>query len=149
VVNFTPVLSRIRERAKDEEITLLMRACMMRIASMIAARRGAGCLITGESLGQVASQTVEAIGYTNGYAEPPVLRPLIGMNKEEIVTEARRIGTFETSNLPFADCCVLFSPPHPLIHPLREKMRKTFSSLDIEETLCEAEEKAETIGFSG
>lgn len=149
VVNFTPVLSRIRERAKAEEITLLMRACMMRIADMIAARRGAGCLITGESLGQVASQTLEAIGYTGGYSDLPVLRPLIGMNKEEIVTEARRIGTFEVSNLPFADCCVLFSPPHPIIRPSGEKMRKTFASLDIEEFLREAEEKAETTGFGG
>jgi thiamine biosynthesis protein ThiI len=146
VVNFTPALARIRERAKDEEITLLMRACMMRIASLIAARRGAGCLITGESLGQVASQTVESIGYTGGYAELPVLRPLIGMNKEEIMSDARRIGTFETSNLPFADCCVLFSPPHPLIRPSGEKMRKTFNSLDIEDTLREAQEKSEMVG---
>ena len=149
VVNFTPALARIREKAKDEEITLLMRASMMRIASMIAARRGAGCLITGESLGQVASQTIEAIAYTGGYAESPVLRPLIGMNKEEIVTEARRIGTFETSNLPFADCCVLFSPLHPLIRPTADKMRKSFAFLEIEGILQEAEEKAETIAFPG
>lgn len=116
---------------------------------MIAARRGAGCLITGESLGQVASQTIEAIAYTGGYAESPVLRPLIGMNKEEIVTEARRIGTFETSNLPFADCCVLFSPLHPLIRPTADKMRKSFAFLEIEGILQEAEEKAETIAFPG
>lgn len=143
VVNFTPVLSRIRERANDEEITLLMRACMMRIANGLASRRGAGCLITGESLGQVASQTLESIHFTGSYSELPVFRPLIGMDKEEIVREARRIGTFETSNLPYADCCVLFSPTHPLIHPVREKMRGIFDSLGIEGLLQEAIEKAE------
>jgi thiamine biosynthesis protein ThiI len=143
VVDFTPALTRIRQRAKDEEITLLMRAGMMKIAGFIAAGRGAGCLITGESLGQVASQTLESISYTGSYAEIPVLRPLIGMNKEEIVTEARSIGTFETSNLPYADCCVLFAPPHPIIRPSVEKMRKTFAGLDIEDILREAGERAE------
>ncbi len=143
VVDFTPALARIRERAKAEEVTLLMRACMMRVSSSIAARRGAGCLITGESLGQVASQTLEAIGYTGGYSSLPVLRPCIGMNKEEIVAHAERIGTFETSNLPFADCCVLFSPAHPLIRPSAEKMGKTFLGLDIDSILEEAAAKAE------
>ncbi len=147
VVNFTPILARIRERAKNEEITLLMRACMMRIACMLASRRGAGCLVTGESLGQVASQTIESIHFTGGFADIPVFRPLIGMNKEEIITEAKRIETFETSSLPYADCCVLFSPPHPLIHPSVEKMTKTFASLQIEEILEDALEKTETVGF--
>jgi thiamine biosynthesis protein ThiI len=138
VVNFTPLLSRIRERAHEEEITLLMRACMMRISSLLARRRGAGCLITGESLGQVASQTIESIRYTGLYSDHPVFRPCIGMDKEEIVTAARRIGTFDTSNLPYADCCVLFSPTHPLIHPSVEKMAKTFASLEVERMLQEA-----------
>jgi thiamine biosynthesis protein ThiI len=145
VVNFTPVLTVIRQKAHDEEITLLMRAGMMRIASGLAARRGAGCLITGESLGQVASQTMESIRFTGGHADIPVFRPLIGLNKEEIIREARRIGTFDTSNLPFADCCILFSPVHPLIHPSQEKMMKAYSELGIEGVLQEALEKAEMV----
>jgi thiamine biosynthesis protein ThiI len=145
VVNFTPVLSRIREKARDEEITLLMRACMMRIANGLASRRGAGCLITGESLGQVASQTMESLHFTGGYSELPVFRPLIGLDKEEIIREARRIGTFETSNLPYADCCVLFSPTHPLIHPRLEAMRSAYDSLSIEELLQDAVENAERV----
>ena len=79
--------------------------------------------MTGESLGQVASQTVESMHFTGSLSELPVFRPLIGMNKEEIIAIARKIETFETSNLPYADCCVLFSPAHPLIHPEVSKMR--------------------------
>jgi thiamine biosynthesis protein ThiI len=147
VVNFTPVLARIREKAREEETTLLMRACMMSIASRLAARRGAGCIITGESLGQVASQTIESIAYTGSYADRPVFRPLIGMDKEEIVTHARRIGTFETSNLPYADCCVLFSPVHPLIHPSLERMEKTYAWLRLEDVLQEALQSVESASW--
>jgi tRNA uracil 4-sulfurtransferase len=138
VVNFTPALARIREKAKEEEVTLLMRACMMRISTLLARETGAGCLVTGESLGQVASQTLESIAFTGSYTELPVFRPLIGMNKEEIVTEARRIGTFETSNLPYADCCVLFSPTHPLIHPSTLKMQASFEALGVDALLRDA-----------
>jgi thiamine biosynthesis protein ThiI len=145
VVNFTPALARIRERAREEETTLLMRACMMRIASLLADCIGAGCLVTGESLGQVASQTMESIQFTGGFSELPVFRPLIGMNKEEIIRQARLIGTFDTSNLPYADCCVLFSPAHPLIHPAVDKMRASYAGLEIEDVLREAFEKREII----
>jgi thiamine biosynthesis protein ThiI len=145
VVNFTPVLARIRERAREEETTLLMRACMMRIASLLARSIGAGCLVTEESLGQVASQTIESIQFTGGFSELPVFRPLIGLNKEEIIAEARRIGTFETSSLPYADCCVLFSPAHPLIHPSLEKMQAAYGGLEIEETLRDVFEKREVL----
>jgi thiamine biosynthesis protein ThiI len=147
VVNFTPVLARIKEKAKDEEVTLLLRACMMRFATLLAPRRGGECLVTGESLGQVASQTVESIAFTGMLSELPVFRPLIGMNKEEIIAVAQKIDTFETSNLPYEDCCVLFSPAHPLIHPDARKMRKAYEGLSVDELLCEAIKNAELVSF--
>ncbi len=147
VVNFTPVLARIKEKAKEEEVTLLLRACMMRFATLLAGIRGSECLVTGESLGQVASQTVESIHFTGMLSELPVFRPLIGMNKEEIIVLARKIGTFETSNLPFADCCVLFSPAHPVIHPDARRMRKTYDCLCVEELLQQAIDAAELVSF--
>ena len=112
VVPFTPVLARIKERSKAEEVTLLLRACMMRFATLLAEKIGAMCLVTGESLGQVASQTVESMAFTGSYADQPVFRPLVGMNKEEIIAIAEKIDTFETSNLPYADCCTLFALLH-------------------------------------
>jgi tRNA uracil 4-sulfurtransferase len=149
VVPFTPILARIRERSAEEETTLLMRACMMRVASLLAAQRGAGCLVTGESLGQVASQTLESMAFTQAPAGIPVLRPLVGMNKEEIIALARRIGTFETSNLPFDDCCTLFSPARPLIHPSVEKMMRAYAGLKVDELVEETMERIEVAGPSG
>ena len=145
VVHFTPVLARIKERALAEEITLLLRACMMRFATLLAARLGSMCLVTGESLGQVASQTVESMHFTGSYTDLPVFRPLVGMNKEEIIAVAQRIDTFETSNLPFADCCVLFAPEHPLIHPDKRKMDLSFRKLDVEPLLLQALETVEIV----
>ncbi len=145
VVNFTPVLGRIKEKAKDEEVTLLLRACMMRFATLLAERRGAECLITGESLGQVASQTVESIHFTGMLSDLPVFRPLIGMNKEEIIAVARKIETFDTSNLPYQDCCVLFSPEHPLIHPEVRRMKRAYDCLVAEALIVDALEKAELV----
>ncbi|HVO38580.1 MAG TPA: tRNA 4-thiouridine(8) synthase ThiI, partial [Spirochaetia bacterium] len=147
VVPFTAVLARIKERSPQEEITLLLRACMMRFSTLLAARRGGECLVTGESLGQVASQTVESIAFTGALTDLPVFRPLIGLNKEEIIDTARKIGTFETSNLPYEDCCVLFSPAHPLIHPEMARMKRAYECLDAEGLIREALEKAEVLSF--
>jgi tRNA uracil 4-sulfurtransferase len=141
VVHFTPVLARIKERAKDEEVTLLLRACMMRFATIMAERTGMLCLVTGESLGQVASQTVESMGFTGSFAGPPVFRPLVGMNKEEIIAIAEKIDTFEISNRPFADCCTLFAPEHPLVHPDLVKMRRAYDRLEVEPLLRQALEE--------
>jgi len=139
VVPFTPVLARIKERSKDEEITLLLRACMMRLSALMAAEIGAMCLVTGESLGQVASQTVESMAFTGAFAaDQPVFRPLVGMNKEEIIAIAEKIETFEISNRPYADCCTLFAPEHPLIHPELRKMRLSYEHLDVEPLLRDA-----------
>jgi thiamine biosynthesis protein ThiI len=145
VVPLTAFVARIRERAPDEETTLLMRAGMMRAAGELARRRGAGCLVTGESLGQVASQTVESMAFTGSRTDLPVFRPLCGMDKEEIIAIARRIGTFETSTLPYDDCCVLFSPVHPLIRPDRARMSASWDRLDADALLVEALEGVETV----
>jgi thiamine biosynthesis protein ThiI len=145
VVHFTPVLARIKEKGAEDEVTLLLRACMMRFSTLLAERTQALCLITGESLGQVASQTVESMHFTGSLTTLPVFRPLVGMNKEEIISIAQKIATFETSNLPYPDCCVLFSPEHPLIHPDFRKMSLSYARLDIEQLLCDALEMMETV----
>jgi len=107
----------------------------MRIAFRIATRRKLHCLITGESLGQVASQTIESIRFTNRFADLPVLRPLIGLDKEWIMEKAREIGTYDISILPYEDCCSLFSPPHPLTRPNPYILQKHWETLGIEELL--------------
>ena len=148
VVPFTECQMRIRERAPAEETTLLMRACMMKIAEMLAERRRAASLVTGEALSQVASQTPESIHFTGSVTSLPVFRPLIGFDKEEIIAVARRIGTFETSILPYDDCCALFAPKHPLIRPEFARMRDSFSRLAIEPLLAEAVGRAERSFFA-
>jgi thiamine biosynthesis protein ThiI len=145
VVPLTAAQMRIRERAAEEETTLLIRACMVRVAEAVALRAGYGCLITGESLGQVASQTLPAMRFTGSLSRLPVLRPLIGMDKEEIVALARRIGTFETSILPYPDCCTLFAPAHPLVRPDHERMTASFACLDVESLLEQARQEMERI----
>ena len=109
-----------------------MRRFMMRIAQAVAGRVKAGALITGESLGQVASQTMDAMRLTGGVCGLPILRPCVGMDKEEIVTIARKIGTFETSILPYEDCCTVFTPRHPRLHPLPGEIEAAEALLDVE-----------------
>jgi thiamine biosynthesis protein ThiI len=115
IVNFTPVQARIKERSPEAWRTVLLRMAMMDCASRLARSRGCKCLVTGESLSQVASQTIENITCTRLPVSLPVLRPLIGMDKDEIIRRAEKIGTYKTSILPYEDCCVLFSPPHPML----------------------------------
>jgi tRNA uracil 4-sulfurtransferase len=147
IVPFTDFQLLLKQKAKEEEVTLLMRAGMVKIAEMISKERGNICLVTGESLGQVASQTVESINYTGSETELPVFRPLIGMDKEDIIKIATKIDTFETSILPYEDCCTIFSPKHPLLKPDKEKLKKSFILLEGEELLKEAASKAERIYF--
>ncbi|MDR1933786.1 MAG: tRNA 4-thiouridine(8) synthase ThiI [Spirochaetales bacterium] len=147
IVPFTDVQVKIRERAPAEETTLHSRACMMRIASRLAYRKKANSLVTGESLAQVASQTAESLRFTASTTELPVLRPLIGMAKEEIIALALKIGSYETSILPYEDCCSVFSPRHPLIRPKYEAIRASFEALNIEEDLTDALKKAEVLRF--
>lgn len=117
VVPYTKPQEYIRDNAPDVLFTVLMRRSMMRIANIIARKQGCEALVTGESLAQVASQTVKALQCTDAAQDLPILRPLIGMDKTEIVETARHINTFETSILPYEDCCTIFTPPHPKTKP--------------------------------
>jgi len=116
-VPFTECQIKINQSVHPSTTTLHTRSCMMQIAEQIAKQRRSAALVTGESLGQVASQTLESLAFTNGSVPMPVFRPLIGMDKEEIVVLARKIGTFETAIEPFEDCCTLFSPEKPVTRP--------------------------------
>ena len=119
VINFTEIQLYIYETCPHDELTILMRRAMMRIAEQIAKESGCGCLITGESIGQVASQTVQSLTVTNAAVEElPVFRPVIGFDKQEIIEVAHKIGTFETSILPYEDCCTIFVAKHPVTKPL-------------------------------
>ena len=117
IINFTDIQLKIYEMCPHDELTIIMRRYMMRIAEKIAEKESAVALITGESIGQVASQTVESLYVTNEVVKMPVFRPLIGFDKEEIVKIAKNIGTFETSILPYEDCCTIFVAKHPVTKP--------------------------------
>ncbi|MCI9121649.1 MAG: tRNA 4-thiouridine(8) synthase ThiI [Oscillibacter sp.] len=132
IVPFTEIQEEIRRQCPEEYFTLIMRRFMMRLAEAIAKRAGAKALVTGESLGQVASQTMMALGVTEDVTELPVLRPLIGMDKVEIIHTAQKIGTYETSILPYEDCCTVFTPRHPATRPKLEAVREAEEKLDIE-----------------
>lgn len=147
VVPFTDFQLLLKQKAQEEEVTLLMRAGMVKIAAMISKERGGQCLVTGESLGQVASQTVESINYTGSETNLTVFRPLIGMDKEDIIKIASKIDTYETSILPFEDCCTIFSPKHPVLKPDKEKLKSSFLMLKGEALLKEAVDKTERIYF--
>jgi len=137
-VPFTDIQQEIREKCMEDYFTLVMRRFMMRIAEKIAEDNGCGALVTGESLGQVASQTMEAIGVTESVIEMPVLRPVIGMDKEEIVAVARKIGTFDVSIEPYEDCCTVFTPRHPQTKPKKHQLEKVEKALDIENMCLKA-----------
>ena len=145
VVPFTHIQEEIRDKCPEEYFTLIMRRFMMRIAKRIADANGAKAVVTGENLGQVASQTMEAMASTQAVIDMPVLQPLIGMDKEEIVTLARKIGTFETSILPYEDCCTVFTPRHPRTHPKLKDVEAAESTLDIAALVDEAVKGIERI----
>lgn len=132
VVPFTEVQDEIAQKCPEDYFTLIMRRMMMRIAERIAKSSGSLALITGESLGQVASQTLPALVTTDSVANMPVLRPLIGMDKEEIIAISRHIDTFETSILPYEDCCTVFTPKHPKTRPTLALCEEAEKGLDIE-----------------
>lgn len=132
IVPFTEIQEKIAENCPEEYFTLIMRRMMMRIAEKIASYHKCGALITGESLGQVASQTLPAIGVTDAVTQMPVLRPLIGSDKEEIIKISRKIDTFETSCLPYEDCCTVFTPKHPKTRPTIALCEEAEASLDID-----------------
>ena len=138
IVPFTEIQEEIGRHCPEEYFTLIMRRIMMRIAEQLARRRNALALITGESVGQVASQTLPALGVTDAVVGMPVFRPLIGMDKEEIIAISRKIDTFEISTLPFEDCCTVFTPRHPKTRPVLEKVAEAESALDLENLIARA-----------
>ena len=138
IVPFTHIQEEIRDKCPEEYFTLIMRRFMMRIAQRIARDNGAKAIVTGENLGQVASQTMEAMASTQAVIDLPVLQPLIGMDKQEIVLWSRKIGTFETSILPYEDCCTVFTPRHPRTHPKLSEVEAAESALDVEALVEEA-----------
>ncbi len=138
VVPFTHIQEEIRAKCPEDYFTIIMRRMMMRIACVIAADNKCGALVTGESLGQVASQTMEAMAATEDCADRPVLRPLVGMDKKEVIAVAQRIGTFDTSILPYEDCCTVFTPRHPCTHPRIKKVREAEAALDVDALVAEA-----------
>ena len=151
IVGFTEIQEAIRDRCPEEYFTLIMRRFMMRIAERIAMDHGCGCLVTGESLGQVASQTMQSLAVTNSVCTLPVLRPLICMDKEDIVVTARRIGTMETSVLPYEDCCTVFTPKHPKTKPTAAATLEAEAGLDVEGLIARALENTEklTVRYEG
>lgn len=145
IVPFTEIQEEIRKNCPEEYFTLIMRRFMMRIANRVAERIGAGCIVTGECLGQVASQTMEALGCTDEVTDMPVFRPLIGLDKSEIIEQAIKIDTYETSILPFEDCCTVFTPRHPATKPKKDEIARAEAALDIDRLVSEAIDGQEII----
>ena len=137
VVPFTKIQEELRRSCPEELFTILMRRFMMRIACAVAEKNGIQALVTGESVGQVASQTLEAMACTNAVCTLPVLRPVVGMDKEEIVRISRKIGTFETSILPYEDCCTVFTPKHPKTRPQLADLEEAERALDVDGLVAE------------
>ena len=132
IVPFTHIQEEIRRACPEEYFTLIMRRFMMRLAQAVAHQQGCQALVTGESLGQVASQTMASLAVTENAVDMPILRPLIGIDKVEIIHTSRRIGTYETSILPFEDCCTVFTPRHPNTRPRIEDVAAAESALDVD-----------------
>ena len=138
IISLTHIQEVLRDNCEEDYFTLLLRMFMMRLAERCAIDCKCGAIITGESLGQVASQTLAAIAVTDSAVNIPVLRPCIGLDKNEIVIEARKYGTFETSILPYEDCCTVFTPRHPKTQPKLEDVMHELSKIDFEGLLDEA-----------
>ena len=144
LVPFTDIQMQIHEKCHPDYTTLIMRRYMMRLANRVAHAERAQALVTGESIGQVASQTMHALQCTDMIADMPVFRPLIGFDKQEIIDVAQRIGTFETSSLPYEDCCTVFTPRHPATRPKMDIILDGEAKLNTEE-LVEAALAAQEI----
>ena len=145
VINLLPIQEQIVQNCPEEETTILVRRFMMRIAEKVAEKNKAMMLITGENLGQVASQTAEALVVTDACVKMPVMRPLIAMDKVDIMDKAEEIGTFETSIQPYEDCCTVFLPKHPTTKPKLERILESESHLDVEGLIAAAVESEEIV----
>ena len=147
IVGFTEIQEAIRDNCQEEYFTIIMRRFMMRISERIARDHGAKCLVTGENLGQVASQTMDAMAVTGAVLNMPLFCPLIGMDQEEIVTIARKIGTMETSILPYEDCCTVFTPKHPKTKPVLALVEAEEAKMDVEGLIARAIENTEKVAI--
>ncbi len=147
-VPFTEIQEAIKDNCPEEFFTVIMRRLMMEIAQRIAEKDGCLALITGESVGQVASQTMAAIACTDAACRMPVFRPLIGMDKTEIIEISRKIDTFDISTLPYEDCCTVFTPKHPKVRPALSDIEKAQSAFDFEPVICRAVENTELKAFN-
>lgn len=147
VINLLPIQEAIVKNCKEEETTILVRRFMMKIAEEIAKETGCMMLITGENLGQVASQTAEALVVTDASVNIPVMRPLIALDKVDIMDKAKEIGTYETSIQPYEDCCTVFLPKHPLTKPKLEKILQSEEALDCEALISDAIKSKETVSI--
>ena len=145
IVPFTKIQLEIRDNCPEEHMTLIMRRFMMKISERIAKKNKSVALITGESVGQVASQTLSALNVTNSVVDMPVLRPLIGMDKKEIIERSKALDMFETSILPYEDCCTVFTPKHPTTNPKLHIIEKSEEKLDVEALIEEALQGVEKI----
>ena len=145
IIPFTDVQMKIKEKAPEAWSTLILRVCMMKVANILAKRCNAKCIITGESVGQVASQTIENMTVTEHFSDFPLLRPLCGMDKEEIIKDAYFIDTYETSILPYEDCCVLFSPRHPVLRGTVDQAEEIYKSLEVDDLINEAYNNREIV----
>ena len=148
VINILPIQEQIVQNCPEAETTILVRRFMMRIAEKIAEKNGCMMLITGENLGQVASQTAESLVVTDASVSMPVMRPLIAMDKVDIMEKAEEIGTFETSIQPYEDCCTVFLPPHPVTKPRLSRIEESESRLDVEGLVKAAVESEEIVAIS-
>ncbi len=145
IASFTETQMKIKKDGREDLTTLFMRMGMMRIADLLARRIRANSIVTGESLGQVASQTAENLRLTQSETSLPLFRPLIGMDKEDTIRMAKRIGSYEISILPYEDCCVLFSPEHPMIKAQFSRERAAYEELGLEELLRDCLDKIERV----
>ena len=148
VINILPIQEQIVQNCPEAETTILVRRFMMRIAERIAEKNGCMMLITGENLGQVASQTAESLVVTDASVSMPVMRPLIAMDKVDIMEKAEEIGTFETSIQPYEDCCTVFLPPHPVTKPRLSRIEESESRLDVEGLVSAVVESEEIVDIS-
>lgn len=147
IVPFTDIQMEIINNCPEDELTIIMRRFMMRVACKVAENEGIQSVSSGESIGQVASQTMEGLVVSSDCADRPVFRPLIAMDKEDIMDIARNIGTFETSILPYEDCCTIFVPKHPKTKPRLKEIRKSEENLKIEELIDKAINNTEVVVF--
>ncbi|MBO5409700.1 MAG: tRNA 4-thiouridine(8) synthase ThiI [Clostridia bacterium] len=148
VIPFTETQEMIKDNCPEDIFTVIMRRMMMRVAQIVAEKQNAGALITGESVGQVASQTMPAIACTDNVCEMPVFRPLIGMDKDEVVAISRKIETFDISILPYEDCCTVFTPKHPKTKPTIEYVEECEKALDVDRLVKEAAENARFVSIT-